>query len=67
MLRQMRANVLPGYGVAGIGNPGYGNETKTGIDEHTQLAARLHARHADLSRSVGAASTRQRASSAAAS
>jgi hypothetical protein len=37
----MRANFLLGYGVEGIGKPGYGNETMQGIAEHTGLAQRL--------------------------
>ncbi|MET3466345.1 histidine-type phosphatase [Variovorax atrisoli] len=41
VLKIMKANFLLGYGVAGITKPGYGNETQVGINEHTQLAARL--------------------------
>lgn len=41
VLKIMKANFLLGYGVAGISTPGYGNETQVGINEHTQLAARL--------------------------
>lgn len=41
VLQIMRANFLLGYGVAGITTPGYGNETQVGINEHTQLAARM--------------------------
>jgi hypothetical protein len=44
VLKIMKANFLLGYGVKGISTPGYGNETQTGIDEHTQLAARMVAR-----------------------
>ncbi|WP_085315677.1 hypothetical protein [Derxia lacustris] len=44
VLKLMKANFLLGYGVSGISTPGYGNETQVGIDEHTQLAARLLAR-----------------------
>jgi hypothetical protein len=44
----MKANFLLGYGVEGISNPGYGNETLQGIDEHTQLARRLHGRLHEL-------------------
>jgi len=40
----MQANALLGYGVDGIGMPGYGNETAQGMDEHTGLAQRLYAR-----------------------
>ncbi len=40
----MKANALLGYGVDGISKPGYGNETMQGVDEHTGLAQRLHAR-----------------------
>jgi hypothetical protein len=48
VLRIMKANFLLGYGVQGISKVGYGNETQVGIDEHTQLARRLAARHAAL-------------------
>ena len=48
LLRVMRANALLGYGVAGITTPGYGNLTRVGIAEHTQLAVRLAARTAPL-------------------
>ncbi|MDP9891652.1 hypothetical protein J2W32_001871 [Variovorax boronicumulans] len=41
VLKIMKANFLLGYGVSGISTPGYGNETQIGINEHTQLAARL--------------------------
>jgi hypothetical protein len=41
VLKIMKANFLLGYGVKGISTPGYGNETQLGIDEHTQLAARM--------------------------
>ncbi|NYE59163.1 hypothetical protein FHW58_000315 [Duganella sp. 1224] len=37
----MKANALLGYGVEGIGKPGYGNETLQGVDEHTGLAQRM--------------------------
>jgi hypothetical protein len=40
----MKANALLGYGVDGIGKPGYGNETMQGEAEHTGLAQRMHAR-----------------------
>jgi hypothetical protein len=48
VLKLMKANFLLGYGVAGIGKPGYGNETQVGITEHTELAKRLLARHKAL-------------------
>jgi hypothetical protein len=41
LLHMMKANALLGYGVAGIGKPGYGNETMQGVTEHQQLAARM--------------------------
>ncbi|WP_156924338.1 histidine-type phosphatase [Derxia gummosa] len=44
VLKLMKANFLLGYGVSGISTPGYGNETRVGIDEHTQLARRMLAR-----------------------
>ncbi|MEI9940883.1 MAG: histidine-type phosphatase [Pseudomonadota bacterium] len=37
----MKANALLGFGIAGIGTPGYGNLTKVGIGEQQQLANRL--------------------------
>ena len=40
----MKANALLGYGVDGIGKPGYGNETMQGEAEHTGLAQRMYAR-----------------------
>ena len=60
VLKIIRANFLLGYGVAGITKPGYGNETATGIEEHTLLAVRMHARLADFFRGVGAAGATQR-------
>jgi hypothetical protein len=48
----MKANALLGYGVDGIGKPGYGNETVQGADEHAGLAQRLHARLPALFRDV---------------
>lgn len=59
VLKIMKANFLLGYGVAGIANPGYGNETQVGIAEHTELAQRFAARHAAWVDQVvaGAAST----------
>lgn len=44
ILALMKANFLLGYGVAGIGKPGYGNETLQGVAEHTQLAQRMQER-----------------------
>lgn len=44
----MRANFVLGWGVPGIGTPGYGNLTQVGIAEHRQLAARLAQRDAEL-------------------
>lgn len=55
VLKIIRANFLLGYGVPGITKPGYGNETATGIEEHTLLAVRMHARLTGLFRAVGAA------------
>ncbi|MCF3128718.1 histidine-type phosphatase [Acinetobacter soli] len=37
----MKANIVLGYGVEGIRQPGYGNETTLGIDEHRGIADRL--------------------------
>lgn len=51
----MRANALLGYGVKGISNPGYGNETQLGIAEHTQLAQRMRQRLPELFRSLDGA------------
>lgn len=57
-LRQiMRANFLLGYGVPGIGKPGYGNETLQGIQEHTALAQRMQQRLPELFRDAAASST----------
>lgn len=55
ILQLMRANFLLGYGVADIHKPGYGNESALGIEEHTQLAARLHQRLPALFSDIGAA------------
>lgn len=44
ILALMQANFVLGYGVPGIGKPGYGNETRQGILEHTDLARRMVAR-----------------------
>lgn len=44
----MQANFVLGWGVPGIGTPGYGNLTQVGIAEHRQLAARLAQRDAEL-------------------
>jgi hypothetical protein len=51
--RTMRANALLGYGVPGIGKPGYGNETKLGSREHAALAQRMLARLPGLWKVVG--------------
>ncbi|MRW88998.1 histidine-type phosphatase [Duganella sp. FT80W] len=48
--QMMQANALLGYGVAGISKPGYGNESMQGVQEHIQLAQRLHARLPELFR-----------------
>ena len=52
LTRIIQANVLLGYGVAGISAPGYGNLTLLGIQEHTQLAQRMVARTGTLLTSV---------------
>jgi hypothetical protein len=44
----MRVNFLLGWGVAGIGTPGYGNLTQVGMTEHRQLAERLAQRNPEL-------------------
>ena len=44
ILKLMHANFFLGYAVPGISKPGYGNETQQGIDEHTELARRMHER-----------------------
>ena len=54
ILALMKANFLLGYGVAGIGKPGYGNETLQGVAEHTQLAQRMHRRLPELFRDAAA-------------
>jgi hypothetical protein len=48
LLDIIRANALLGYNVNGITAPGYGNLTKRGIAEHTQLAQRMAYRMAPL-------------------
>ncbi|MGK5048367.1 histidine-type phosphatase [Janthinobacterium sp. GB4P2] len=53
ILALMQANALLGHGVAGIEQPGYGNLSQTGIEEHRQLAARLLARLPTLFAQVG--------------
>jgi len=53
VLKLMKANFLLGYGVPGISNPGYGNETQVGINEHKQLAKRLVGRLRGFWHSVG--------------
>jgi len=50
ILALMKANFLLGYGVAGIGKPGYGNETSQGVAEHKGLAQRMHQRLPELFR-----------------
>lgn len=54
ILALMKANFLLGYGVDGIGKPGYGNETLQGVAEHTQLARRMHRRLPELFRDAAA-------------
>lgn len=44
----MKANILLGYGVEGIRQFGYGNESMTGIQEHRGIADRLLKRLPDL-------------------
>lgn len=44
----MKANILLGYGVDGIRQYGYGNETMLGIQEHRGIADRLLQRLPDL-------------------
>ncbi len=44
----LRANFLLGAGVPGISQPGYGNETLAGLQEHTGLAQRMVQRLPDL-------------------
>ncbi|ENX41311.1 histidine-type phosphatase [Acinetobacter sp. NIPH 2100] len=44
----MKANILLGYGVEGIRQFGYGNETMSGIQEHRGIADRLLQRLPDL-------------------
>ncbi len=46
--KMMAANILLGYGVAGISKSGYGNETQVGIKEHQGIADRLLTRLPDL-------------------
>ncbi|PIF11524.1 histidine-type phosphatase [Janthinobacterium sp. 13] len=53
ILALMQANALLGYGVAGIERPGYGNLSRTGIEEHRQLAVRMLARLPTLFAQVG--------------
>lgn len=63
-LRQlMRANFLLGYGVPGIGKPGYGNETMQGIQEHTALARRMQQRLPELFREAAASTSTNGAAS----
>jgi len=44
----IEAQLLLGYGVEGIAKPGYANLTRTGIEEHRQLARRVVARQEGL-------------------
>lgn len=44
----MRTNALLGYGVDGIGRPGYGNLSLLGVQEHRLLAERMSARMSAL-------------------
>jgi hypothetical protein len=53
ILALMKANALLGHGVAGIEQPGYGNLSQTGIEEHRQLAVRMLARLPALFARVG--------------
>ena len=53
ILALMQADALLGHGVPGIEQPGYGNLSQTGIEEHRQLAARLLARLPTLFAQVG--------------
>jgi len=54
ILKIMKANALLGYGVDGIGTPGYGNLSQLGINEHRQLAVRMRTRMAALFDDVAA-------------
>ncbi|MES2260394.1 MAG: histidine-type phosphatase [Pseudomonadota bacterium] len=54
ILKIMKANALLGYGVDGIGTPGYGNLSQAGINEHKQLAVRMRTRMAALFDQVAA-------------
>lgn len=54
ILKIMKANALLGYGVDGIGTPGYGNLSQLGIEEHRQLAVRMRTRMAALFDDVAA-------------
>lgn len=57
ILKLMQANFLLGYTVPGISKPGYGNETRQGIDEHTELARRMHERLTGLFQTASHVST----------
>lgn len=46
--KMMKANILLGYGVTGIRQFGYGNESQLGIEEHQGIANRLLKRLPDL-------------------
>lgn len=41
IMKIIRANALLGYGVKGVTEPGYGNLSTLGIEEHQQLARRM--------------------------
>lgn len=51
----LRANFLLGAGVPGISQPGYGNETRTGLQEHADLAHRMVQRLPGLFDQAGSA------------
>ncbi|QZA77444.1 histidine-type phosphatase [Deefgea tanakiae] len=51
-LKIMKANFLLGCGVEGITQPGYGNLTQVGINEHKQLAVRMLNRMPDFWKQV---------------
>jgi hypothetical protein len=63
LLRIIKANALLGNGVQGITSPGFGNLSQTGINEETQIAARLAQRlptyFAQVSASASTATPRQ--------
>jgi hypothetical protein len=49
----MRANALLGYGEPGISKPGYGNETRVGVQEQNGLAQRMQQRMSAVFRNAG--------------